>query len=130
MGVDWTIGTISRVLRARLTECRLCGPALRSAQNEDLPLHGLKRGDLGTVVEVYASDAIEVEFGTASGRTQALVTLPPSKFIGRRFGRQKSALSRLIWSKERRRSAIWPPIGGCEVVLNLNDCVTLRPFNP
>jgi Domain of unknown function (DUF4926) len=45
---------------------------------EDVPSHGLKRGDLGTVVEVYAPDAIEVEFVTASGRTQALVTLPPS----------------------------------------------------
>lgn len=47
--------------------------------NEDLPPHGLKRGDLGTIVEVYAADAVEVEFVTASGRTQALVTLPPSK---------------------------------------------------
>lgn len=46
--------------------------------NEDLPLHGLKQGDLGTVVEIYAPDAVEVEFVTASGRTQALVTLPPS----------------------------------------------------
>lgn len=45
---------------------------------EDVPSHGLKRGDLGTVVEVYAPDAIAVEFVTASGRTQALVTLPPS----------------------------------------------------
>jgi hypothetical protein len=46
--------------------------------NEDQPAHGLKRGDLGTVVEVYAPDAVEVEFVTASGRTQALVTLPTS----------------------------------------------------
>jgi hypothetical protein len=46
--------------------------------NEDLPAHNLKRGDLGTVVEVYSPMAIEVEFVTASGRTQALVTLPPS----------------------------------------------------
>ena len=46
--------------------------------NEDLPAHGLKRGDLGTVVEMYLPTAIEVEFVTASGRTQALVTLPPS----------------------------------------------------
>lgn len=46
--------------------------------NEDQPTHGLKRGDLGTVVEVYAADAVDVEFVTASGRTQALVTLPPS----------------------------------------------------
>ena len=44
----------------------------------DLPAHGLKAGDLGTIVEVYAPDALEVEFVTASGRTQALVTLPPS----------------------------------------------------
>ena len=45
---------------------------------EDLPAHGLKMGDLGTVVEVYAEDALEVEFVTASGRTQALVVVPPS----------------------------------------------------
>jgi hypothetical protein len=45
---------------------------------EDLPSQGLKHGDLGTVVEVYGPDAVEVEFVTASGRTQALVTLPPS----------------------------------------------------
>ena len=44
----------------------------------DLPDHGLKRGDLGAVVDVYAADAMEVEFVTASGRTQALVTLRPS----------------------------------------------------
>ena len=46
--------------------------------NEDLPSHGLKRGDLGTIIEVYSPDAVEVEFVTASGRTQALVALPPS----------------------------------------------------
>ncbi|MGH8195824.1 MAG: DUF4926 domain-containing protein [Woeseiaceae bacterium] len=41
----------------------------------DLPRHGLKKGDVGAVVEVYAADAVEVEFVTASGHTQALVTL-------------------------------------------------------
>jgi hypothetical protein len=41
----------------------------------DLPAQGLKRGDLGAVVDVYLPDAIEVEFVTASGRTQALLTL-------------------------------------------------------
>ena len=41
----------------------------------DLPAHGLRRGDIGTVVHVYAPDSIEVEFVRASGRTQALVTL-------------------------------------------------------
>ena len=46
--------------------------------NNDQPAYGLKRGDLGTIVEVYAPDVIEVEFVAASGRTQALVTLPLS----------------------------------------------------
>ncbi|MEA2236628.1 MAG: hypothetical protein QOC81_1352 [Thermoanaerobaculia bacterium] len=43
--------------------------------DRDLPDHGLKSGDLGTVVEVYEPDGIEVEFVTASGRTGALLTL-------------------------------------------------------
>jgi len=43
--------------------------------NRDLPEQGLRSGDLGAVVQVYGADAVEVEFVTASGRTQALVTL-------------------------------------------------------
>ena len=46
--------------------------------NTDLPAQGLKRGDLGAVVDVYSPDAIAVEFVTASGRTQALITLRPT----------------------------------------------------
>jgi len=41
----------------------------------DVPANGLKKGDLGTVVELYEPDGLEVEFVTASGRTEALVTL-------------------------------------------------------
>ena len=41
----------------------------------DLPKHGLRQGDLGAVVQIYEPDAIEVEFVTAAGKTQALVTL-------------------------------------------------------
>jgi hypothetical protein len=41
----------------------------------DVPEAGLQAGDLGAVVQVYAPDAFEVEFVTASGRTQALETL-------------------------------------------------------
>jgi hypothetical protein len=43
--------------------------------NRDLPEHGLKVGDLGTIVEIYEPDGIEVEFVMASGRTGALLTL-------------------------------------------------------
>lgn len=41
----------------------------------DVPEHALRHGDVGAVVEVLGSEALEVEFVTASGRTQALVTL-------------------------------------------------------
>jgi len=41
----------------------------------DLPQHGLRAGDLGAVVEAYEPDGLEVEFVTASGKTQALITL-------------------------------------------------------
>ena len=41
----------------------------------DVAAHGLKRGDLGAVVEVYEPDGLEVEFVTASGKTEALLTL-------------------------------------------------------
>jgi hypothetical protein len=43
--------------------------------NRDLPSQGLRKGDLGAVVQVYAPEELEVEFVTASGRTEALVTL-------------------------------------------------------
>jgi Domain of unknown function (DUF4926) len=43
--------------------------------NRDFPEHGLRKGDLGAVVEVYEPDGLEVEFVTGSGRTQAVLTL-------------------------------------------------------
>ena len=44
----------------------------------DIPAHGLRQGDLGTVVLVYDTGAMEVEFVRASGYTQALVELDPA----------------------------------------------------
>ncbi len=44
----------------------------------DIPGEGLRRGDLGTVVEVHNPEVFIVEFVAASGRTQALVTLGPA----------------------------------------------------
>lgn len=41
----------------------------------DVPEAGLRAGDVGTVVWVYGGDAVEVEFVTNSGRTQAVRTL-------------------------------------------------------
>lgn len=45
---------------------------------KDLPSKGLKRGDLGAVVELYDSEGMDVEFVTASGKTEALVSLKPN----------------------------------------------------
>lgn len=41
----------------------------------DITKHGLRAGDLGTVVEIYPKDELEVEFVRGSGVTQALLTL-------------------------------------------------------
>ena len=42
---------------------------------EDLPTLSLKLGDIGAVVHVHSSEAVEVEFVTAFGHTQSIVTL-------------------------------------------------------
>jgi len=44
----------------------------------DLPEHGLKRGDIGTVVLDHHGEGYEVEFITLKGETIAVVTLPAS----------------------------------------------------
>ena len=41
----------------------------------DLPTHGLKRGDVGAVVQVYSAQTVEVEFVFAAGTTRSVVTL-------------------------------------------------------
>ena len=46
--------------------------------DRDVPESGLRKGDLGAVVQIYEPDGLEVEFVTASGRTQALITLKDS----------------------------------------------------
>ena len=46
--------------------------------DRDLPEQGLRRGDLGAVVDIQPPDGLEVEFVLASGKTQALVALRQS----------------------------------------------------
>ena len=45
----------------------------------DMTENGLAKGDIGTVVQRYSRNAMDVEFVTASGRTQAIVTLGPTQ---------------------------------------------------
>ncbi|MBM3778237.1 MAG: DUF4926 domain-containing protein [Acidimicrobiia bacterium] len=42
----------------------------------DVPEAGLRAGDPGAIVQTYGDAAVEVEFVTASGRTQAPLALP------------------------------------------------------
>ncbi|MHA2344917.1 MAG: DUF4926 domain-containing protein, partial [Candidatus Hodarchaeales archaeon] len=42
------------------------------ALTEDLPQHKLYRGQVGTVVEILASDVFEVEFNDDEGQTYAM----------------------------------------------------------
>ena len=42
---------------------------------KDIPEYHLKAGDLGTVVERYEPDGIEVEFVLGNGKVRALLTL-------------------------------------------------------
>jgi Domain of unknown function (DUF4926) len=50
--------------------------------DRDVPESGLRKGDLGSIVQTYEPDGLEIEFVTASGRTQALVTLRVSDVRG------------------------------------------------
>ncbi len=45
----------------------------------DLPEHGLKAGDIGTVVLTHNNKGYEVEFITLDGETVAVVSLFPSQ---------------------------------------------------
>jgi hypothetical protein len=46
------------------------------ALTEDEPEKGLRRGQVGTIVETLASGVFEVEFCDLEGRTYASVALP------------------------------------------------------
>jgi hypothetical protein len=51
------------------------------AITEDLPDHSLKRGLVGTVVEILAPDAFEVEFADRDGQTYAMLPLKSNQLM-------------------------------------------------
>jgi hypothetical protein len=51
------------------------------ALTEDLPERGLRRGQVGTVVERLAPDVFEVEFSDNEGRTYATLALPSDQLM-------------------------------------------------
>ena len=60
----------------------------------NLPDHGLRAGDLGTVVLVHKHSGYEVEFMTLDGETVAVVSLSPDQV--RPIGRREVAHARLL----------------------------------
>mgnify|MGYP005839047311 FL=1 len=52
---------------------------------EDVPSRGLRRGQVGTVVEVLGPDVFEVEFSDDQGRTYAMVPLYASQLLALRY---------------------------------------------
>lgn len=51
------------------------------ALTEDLPNRGLRRGQVGTIVESLAPDVFEVEFSDDEGQTYASLTLHTGQFM-------------------------------------------------
>jgi hypothetical protein len=47
----------------------------------DLPEHGLLRGQVGTIVEVFSPSVAEVEFSDDQGRTYAMAALRSDEMI-------------------------------------------------
>lgn len=58
---------------------------------EDLPEHGLRRGEVGTVVEVWKDGAYEVEFSETSGTAYAFVALTAEKLMPLYYGHREAA---------------------------------------
>lgn len=51
------------------------------ALTEDIPAHDLRRGQVGTVVEMLSSDIFEVEFIDNDGRTYATLPLQSRQLL-------------------------------------------------
>lgn len=51
------------------------------ALTHDLPEHGLRRGQVGTVVECLSPRVIEVDFSDNAGRTYACVAVPAAQLM-------------------------------------------------
>ncbi len=51
------------------------------ALNADLPAHGLRRGQVGTIVELLAPGVFEVEFSDNDGRAYASLALQAEKLM-------------------------------------------------
>jgi hypothetical protein len=58
---------------------------------EDLKSEGLRRGEVGTIVEQWNDEAFEVEFSDDSGKAYAFVTLRPQQMMKLHFRKFEAA---------------------------------------
>jgi len=66
----------------------------RVALTEDIPGHGLKRGDIATVVMVHSIPGYELEFVTLEGDTLAVISAYPHQV--RALGKREIAQARSL----------------------------------
>ncbi len=58
---------------------------------EDLGAEGLRRGEVGTVVEKWADGVFEVEFSDNSGKAYAFAALRPDQLMKLHFRKDEAA---------------------------------------
>ncbi len=58
---------------------------------EDLATEGLRRGEVGTVVEQWKDGVFEVEFSDDSGKAYAFAALRPDQMMKLRFRKAEAA---------------------------------------
>ena len=63
------------------------------AITEDLPAHGLRRGEVGTVVDQWKDGAFEVEFSDDTGEAYAFVALCADQLIPLYYRKNEAAVT-------------------------------------
>ncbi len=58
---------------------------------EDVKSEGLRRGEVGTVVEIWESDVFEIEFSDDSGKAYAFAALRPEQIMKLHFWKDRAA---------------------------------------
>lgn len=68
------------------------------AMLRDFPEHGVSRGDVGTVVEVFGDDAYEVEFVGEDGATSAMFAVPQKDCLPVHLGAAERPVTGVVGS--------------------------------
>ncbi|MGB7921679.1 MAG: DUF4926 domain-containing protein [Pyrinomonadaceae bacterium] len=61
------------------------------ALTENLPSEGLRRGEVGTVVETWHDDVFEIEFSDDTGKAYAFAAVPAEKLMKLYFRKDEAA---------------------------------------